>query len=277
MPVAAVNGIRLHYNDIGSGEPVVMVMGSAGSGRIWHTHQVPALKAAGYRVITFDNRGIPPTDECAEGFSIGDLVADTAGLIEHLGLGPVRLVGTSMGAWVVQELALQRPELVRAAILMASRGRSDALRAALARADLALYDSGVELPPRYRAVVQAMHSLSPHTLSDEQAAIDWLDLFEIAHGHLDHAPGVRAQMALEPMPDRLAAYSGIRVPCHVISFADDLMTPPQHGRELADVIPGASFHLIERAGHYGYLECPETVNESILEFFADGWERSLMR
>ncbi|MFE1293031.1 alpha/beta fold hydrolase [Streptomyces sp. NPDC058751] len=268
MPVAAVNGIRLHYNDVGVGDPVVMVMGTAGSGRIWHTHQVPALKAAGYRVITFDNRGIPPTDECPEGFSVGDLVADTASLIKHLGLGPVRLVGTSMGAYVVQELALKRPELVQEAVLMASRGRSDAFRAALARAELELYDCDTEVPPRYRAAVQAMHSLSPHTLGDEQAVVDWLDLFELAHRRIDHAPGVRAQMSLEPMPDRLAAYSEIRVPCHVISFADDLLTPPNHGRELANIIPGATFELIERAGHYGYLECPEAVNKSIIDFFA---------
>ncbi len=272
MPVAAVNGIRLHYSDIGSGEPVVMVMGTAGSGRIWHTHQVPALKAAGYRVITFDNRGIPPTDECPEGFSVGDLVADTAGLIEHLGLGPVRLVGTSMGGYVVQELALSRPAMVRQAVLMASRGRSDALRAALAAAELELYDSGAEVPPRYRAAVQAMQSLSPHTLGDEQAAADWLDLFDLAHRHRDHAPGIRAQMSLEPMPDRLAAYAAIRVPCHVVSFADDLLTPPQHGRELANAIPGATFDVIERAGHYGYLESPEAVNESILDFFAKARE-----
>ncbi|MFE9045007.1 alpha/beta fold hydrolase [Streptomyces sp. NPDC012421] len=270
MPVAAVNGIRLHYSDIGSGDPVVMIMGTAGSGRIWHTHQVPALKAAGYRVITFDNRGIPPTDECAEGFGVGDLVADTAGLVEHLGLGPVRLVGTSMGSYVAQELLLARPELVRSAVLMASRGRSDALRAALARAELELHDSGARVPARYRATVQAMHSLSPHTLGDEQAAIDWLDLFELAHRNLGHAPGVRAQMSLEPMPDRLAAYSAIRVPCHVLSFADDLLTPPHHGRELAETIPDATFQVIEKAGHYGYLECPEEVNESILEFFAKG-------
>ncbi|MGW0538455.1 alpha/beta fold hydrolase [Streptomyces sp. NPDC003032] len=266
MPKAAVNGIRLNYEDVGSGEPVVMVMGTAGSGRIWHTHQVPALKAAGYRVITFDNRGIPPTDECPEGFSVGDLVADTTGLIEHLGLGPVRLVGTSMGAYVVQELALVRPELVRQAVLMASRGRSDALRTALARAETELYDSGAALPPRYRAAIQALQSLSPHTLGDEQVAVDWLDLFELAHQ--DHAPGIRAQMSLEPMPNRLAAYSGIGVPCHVISFADDLLTPPEHGRELAKAIPGATLDVIERAGHYGYLECPEAVNESLLGFFA---------
>ncbi|NEB67029.1 alpha/beta hydrolase, partial [Streptomyces fulvissimus] len=82
-------------------------------------HQVPALRAAGYRVVTFDNRGIPPTDVCADGFTVDDMVADTAGLIEHLGLGPCRVVGTSLGAHVAQELCLARPELVSQVVLLA--------------------------------------------------------------------------------------------------------------------------------------------------------------
>ncbi|MEU8925306.1 alpha/beta hydrolase [Kitasatospora sp. NPDC048545] len=265
MPFAAVNGIRLHYEDVGSGEPVVLVMGTAGSGRIWHMHQVPALKAAGYRVITLDNRGIPPTDECPEGFTVQDLAADVAGLIRHLGLGPVRLVGTSMGAHVGRELALSRPELLHRMVLMAAAARSDALRTALAHAEHSLSEGGVRLPARYRAVVRAMQTLSPHTLDDEQAVTDWIDLFEMTERE---GPGIRAQQALEPGRDRLAACAGIRVPCHVIAFADDLITSPARGRELAGAIPGASFELIGRAGHFGYLERPEEVNESILEFFA---------
>lgn len=95
MPISRVNGINLSFEDTGHGEPVVMVMGSGAGGRSWHLHQVPALTSAGYRVITFNNRGIPPTDACAGGFTIEDLIADTAGLIERLDLGPCRLVGTS--------------------------------------------------------------------------------------------------------------------------------------------------------------------------------------
>ncbi|WP_447040846.1 alpha/beta fold hydrolase [Streptomyces sp. DSM 118878] len=264
MPLVTVNGIRLHYQDSGSGEPVVMIMGSGSGGSAWHLHQVPALTAAGYRVITFDNRGIPPTDLCAEGFTVHDMVADVVALTARLGLGRIRLVGTSMGAYVAQELALARPDLVCQAVLMASRARSDTLRAALAGAEKELHASGVPLPTRYRAVIQAMQSLSPRTLDDEQAVADWLDVLEMSP---QDPVGQGAQLALEPMPDRRDAYAGIRVPCHVIAFADDLITPPRAGEELAALIPGAGIDVIPDAGHYGYLENPEPVNKSILEFF----------
>ncbi|WP_030687142.1 alpha/beta fold hydrolase [Streptomyces sp. NRRL B-1347] len=265
MPVIAVNGIRLHYKEAGSGEPVVLVQGTGGGHTTWELHQVPDLTAAGYRVITFDNRGIPPSSECADGFTLADLVGDVAGLITRLGLGPCRVVGTSMGAFVTQELALARPDLVKQAVLMATRGRTDALRRAMTLAEIELYDSGVRLPARYAAAMRALKSLSPRTLNDDSGLTDWLDLFELsAHP----GPGQRAQYEISKLDDRLAAYRGIRVPCHVIAFADDLVTPPQLGREVADAVPDATFELVAGCGHYGYLEDPATVNKSIVDFFA---------
>ncbi|GGP74321.1 alpha/beta fold hydrolase [Saccharothrix coeruleofusca] len=263
MPFAPVNGIHLHYSDTGGGDPVLLLMGSGSPGRVWHAHQVPALLSAGYRVITVDNRGIEPSS-CPDSFTVHDMVGDVVGLIDHLGLSGVRVVGTSLGAYVAQELALARPDLVRQVVLMASRARSDAFRTALARAEIELYDSGVRVPAAYRAVITALTSLSRSTLDDHGEIRDWLDLFELV---LPDGPGVRAQLALEPMPDRTPAYGGIRVPCHVIAFSDDVLTPPAHGEELAGIIPGATFEVVAGAGHYGYLERPEAVNDSIVKFF----------
>ncbi|MFH8983024.1 alpha/beta fold hydrolase [Streptomyces varsoviensis] len=264
MALISVNGIRINYEDHGSGEPVVMIMGTGGGGRAWRLHQVPALTAAGYRVITFDNRGIPPTDACPGGFTIDDMVADTAGLIEALGLGPARVVGTSLGGYIAQELALARPELVRQAVLMATRGRVDAMGRALATAEAELYDSGPALPPRYAAVVRAQQNLSPRTLEHDEQARDWLDLFEMV---VQDGPGTRVQMDIAPPADRLRAYRRITVPCHVIAFTDDLITPAKLGREVADAIPDATYDEIAACGHYGYLEDPAAVNKAIVEFF----------
>ncbi|GIG90338.1 alpha/beta fold hydrolase [Plantactinospora endophytica] len=263
MSVMTFGDVRVSYELRGAGDPIIMIMGSAAGGQAWHMHQVPALVDAGYQVVTFDNRGIG-ANATAEPFTIDDLVADTAGLIEHLDLGPCRVVGTSMGGYVAQELALARPELVRQAVFMASRARKDAIRNALSRAEAELYDSGIELPVSYRAAVRAMQTLSPRTLDDDRAVRDWLDLFELSSAP---GPGIRHQMALEAMPDRRPAYAKISVPCHVVSFADDLITPPTQGRDLADAIPGATYEVIADAGHYGYLERPEAVNSSLLTFF----------
>ncbi|MFD4182897.1 alpha/beta fold hydrolase, partial [Rhodococcus sp. NPDC058514] len=134
MPLATINGIQLNYQVKGSGDLVVLIMGTGSPGRVWDLHQVPALLAAGYRVCTFDNRGIAPTDECVDGIAIEDMVADTAALIEHLG-GPAHVIGTSLGARVAQELALARPELVRKAVFLAAHGRRVALQKALSEGE----------------------------------------------------------------------------------------------------------------------------------------------
>ncbi|MFJ6017553.1 alpha/beta fold hydrolase [Streptomyces sp. NPDC092952] len=263
MAWASVNGIRIHHESQGAGEPVLMVMGSGSRGRVWDLHQVPALTAAGYRVITFDHRGVPPTDECADGFTLDDMVADTAALVEHLGIGPCLAVGTSLGAQILQELMLARPELISRAVLMATRARTDTLRRALSATEIDLHDSGLRLPPRYAAVIQAIQNLSPRTLADGEQIQDWLDLFEVS---APTRPGGRVHMGFSAMPDRTRAYRAIDRPCQVIAFGDDMITPPHLGEEVADAIPGARFELIQGCGHYGYLEDPKQVNKTLIEF-----------
>ncbi|GAA0264147.1 alpha/beta fold hydrolase [Saccharothrix mutabilis subsp. mutabilis] len=265
MAVASLNGLTISYDVRGSGDPVVLVMGTGATGKVWHLHQVPALVGAGYRAVTFDNRGITPSPP---GFTIDDLVADTAALIEHLDLGPCRLVGTSMGAQVVTELALARPDLVSQAVLMATRGRPDAMRAAMGAAERELRDKDIALPPRYEAVNRALRNLSPATLNDDEAVRQWLDIFELSP--ILWTPGLRGQLDLDITESRLEAYRDIRTPCLVIGFADDVRLPAHLGREVADAIPTADFVLLEGCGHYGYLERPAEVNSAILTFFAAG-------
>lgn len=266
MPVVELNGIRLSYQVTGSGELVVLVMGTGSPGRVWHLHQVPALVAAGYRVATVDNRGILPSDECASGMTIDDLVSDTVALIEHLGDVPARMVGTSLGARVVQELALARPDLVAQAVMMAAHGRPDPVQTRLSAGERALYDAGIELPSMYYAAVIALLNLSPQTLNDRSAVREWLDLFELSGSGI--SAGVRAQLEMEDFPDRLAAYGRIRIPSLVIGFADDLMVPPYLAREVAEAIPEAQYKEIEGCGHFGYLERPAEVNKLLVDFFA---------
>ncbi|NUT52745.1 MAG: alpha/beta fold hydrolase [Saccharothrix sp.] len=263
MPVVALNGINLSYHVEGEGDLVVLVMGTGSPGRVWHPHQVPALRQAGFRVATLDNRGIPPTDECASGMTIDDLVGDVAALITELG-GRAHVVGTSMGARVTQELALARPDLVSKAVMLATSGRNHPVQSALSHGERALHDEGITLPSRYFAAVTAVLNLSPATLRDPVTARDWLDVFEFTGSAL--GKGVRAQMELNDFDSRLDAYRAITVPCLVVGFADDRVLPAHLAREVADAIPGARYEEVADAGHYGFLEQPAAVNRLLVEF-----------
>jgi len=93
--------VNLAYNDTGHGEPVLFIAGQGGVGRTCDLHQAPAFVAAGYRVVTFDNRGVGATAN-AEDFTVATMVADTVELIETLDMRPVRLVAVSMGSYIAQ-------------------------------------------------------------------------------------------------------------------------------------------------------------------------------
>jgi pimeloyl-ACP methyl ester carboxylesterase len=257
--------VNLAYDDRGKGQPVLFIAGRGGAGRTWHLHQVPALQRAGYRVITFDNRGVGATENAA-GFGTAQMVADTAELIESLGAAPAHVVGVSMGSYIAQELMLARPELVRSAVLMATRGRHDRAREFFRDAERDFATSGVQLPPKFDAKMRMLESFSPKTLNDDRLVRDWAEMFTM--WPTKQTPGLLTQLDVGPEDNRLPAYRSITTPVLVIGFADDVVLPAHLGREVADAIPTARYLEIPDTGHLGFIEKPEEVNAALLEFLA---------
>jgi non-heme chloroperoxidase len=97
--VGTENGaaIEIHYEDHGSGQPVVLIHGYPLNGNSWE-RQERALMAAGYRVITYDRRGFGRSSQPTVGYDYDTFAADLNVLLEHLALDEVVLVGFSMGA-----------------------------------------------------------------------------------------------------------------------------------------------------------------------------------
>ena len=244
---------------------MLFIAGQGGVGRTWALHQVPAFRAAGYRVITFDNRGVGATAN-SDDFTTETMVADTAALIEWIGAGPVRMVAVSMGSFIAQELMLIRPELVTQAALLATRGRHDRTREFFRQAEEDLARAGVQLPSTYEAKLRLLENFSPKTLNDDRLSGDWIDTFTM--WPTKTTPGLRAQYDVAPHNDRLPAYRSIRTPVLVIGFSDDLVMPPHLGDEVADALPNGQYREVANAGHLGFLERPEEVNSTILKFFA---------
>ncbi len=258
--------MNLAYDDRGTGDPVLFIAGRGGAGRTWHLHQVPEFLRAGYRCITFDNRGIGATEN-ADGFTTETMVADTAALIEKLDAAPAHIVAVSMGAFIAQELMVARPELVRSAVLMATRGRHDRTRNFFRSAELELIKSGIDLPPSYDAKVRLLESFSPMTLNDDVAVRDWIDMFTM--WPTKPTAGLKAQLTIAPAGNRLSAYRSITAPVLVIGFQDDVVLPAHLGREVADAIPNGSYLEIAHTGHLGFIEKPQVVNAAALKFIAD--------
>ncbi len=124
MPMVTVgqeNGadIEIYYEDHGSGQPVVLIHGYPLSGRGWDK-QVPALLAAGYRVITYDRRGFGKSSQPVIGYDYDTFAADLNTLLERLDLRDVVLAGHSMGTGeVTRYLGRHGPARVAKGVLVA--------------------------------------------------------------------------------------------------------------------------------------------------------------
>ena len=114
-----VNGIRLNVVEAGSGPLVILCHGWPELAYSWR-HQIPALAAAGYRVVAPDMRGYGRSDSPAEidAFNIMQLVGDIVGLAAHYGDPHPVVVGHDWGANVAWNCALIRPDLFRAVVAM---------------------------------------------------------------------------------------------------------------------------------------------------------------
>ncbi|MEU2621496.1 alpha/beta hydrolase [Streptomyces sp. NPDC007157] len=294
MRTLPVEGAEFVVRDEGEGEPVLLVAGSGAPGRVWDLYQVPALRAAGFRVLSFDRR---PVRESSEPSGLSEqsvapvppvsselsvvpvppvppvspgprrVAEELSQVLRELGIGACRVVGASFGGEVVQELMLARPDLVTGAVLMATRGRGDLSGRAMADAERELAAEGMRLPPRYAAWLRAVLNLSPATWRREDEMLDWLDLFEAAErAGTAPAPAPVPAVADGEPEDRLPALARVPVPVLVLGFQDDIVVRPHLCEEVAGALPRGRYTEIADCGHYGYLERPVEVNDAMLKF-----------
>src|SRR5438270_1419304 len=237
MPDADVHGLRLHYDVFGEGDPVLLVCGTGQQSFTWQLFQVPVLTAAGYRVITYDNRGIPPSDCPPAPYSVKEMAEDAAGLIEELGLAPCRVAGLSLGAFITQELALAHPELVRSAVMMGTVGRQSTFGTYLTRAWVEESEAETKRNRIAEAVEGALAVFSAHAIADDARMQQYFE-FALQMPTWENPGRIGQHLADQGYDDRLGDFAGIRVPCMVMGFELDMLTPAPLCREVADAIPG---------------------------------------
>ena len=103
MPHSTVNGIKIYYEEQGTGEPLILINGLAFPMDLWFA-QIREL-SKDFRVIALDNRGIGRSDHPDEEYSIAMMASDAVGLLQSLGIAKAHVVGLSMGGFIAQEIA----------------------------------------------------------------------------------------------------------------------------------------------------------------------------
>ncbi len=251
------------------GEAVLCIGGSGMPTYAWDIARVSRLLDAGYRVITFDSRGVGASDGPPGPYSIADMAADTAAHIEGLDVAPCRLLGVSLGGFIAEELAITRPELVRAAVLWASAGRATAFAKVKAQAERELFER-VDPPTSYELAEALMIAVPAEVLRDDDETVQgWAELLAAnwpwsGDGRQGQFAAAREWFLDEARPARWAS---IACPCLVVSHEHDLYFPPRVGREQAAAMPNSKFLEIPGLAHRQLIEAADTVMDAVLDFF----------
>jgi pimeloyl-ACP methyl ester carboxylesterase len=268
MPELALDDVTLAYDMTGEGEPIVLVAGCSQPALAWQYSVVPALTAAGFSVLTFDNRGVAPSSSPPAPYSIDDLAADTLGLLDHLGLDSVRIAGHSMGGWVAETLAIHHPERVRGAALMGSCNVGTAWEKAITTVERDLARLDHPMPALYYAT-ETLRYLPNRDLQDDAVVGAWLSMLE--NQPVWPNPGRLGQyeacLAWSNDLERTKAWPSISVPCLILAFEHDVDSPPARAREAAGTIPGSRFVEIADASHLGIFTHAGQVGAALVEFF----------
>jgi pimeloyl-ACP methyl ester carboxylesterase len=246
---------RLWWDEEGSGDPVLLVMGFSYPADMWH-RVWPALTDQ-FRVIRFDNRGVGRSDAPKGAYSIADMADDAMAVLDAAGVQRAHVYGASMGGGIAQEIFFRHPERVASLVLACTAAPGDSDRRARKIPWIVRL-----IPPKLFIRLRAPHNYGPDTPHDAIRADRAILLATRlkTHGLLGQAQAVAAYRS----KDRVHR---IAVPTLVIHGDQDQTVPVQLGRELASLIPGARLEIIEGAGHnfITSVDCP--ANQLVKEFW----------
>jgi pimeloyl-ACP methyl ester carboxylesterase len=264
--IASANGIEIAYDEIGDpdGTPLLLVMGLACQLIHWDAGFCGLLAERGNRIIRFDNRdighstkidGAPvPGPEMLVGggspaYRLSDMAADTAGLLDHLGIERAHIVGASMGGMISQTIAIEHPERVASLCSIMSTTGAPGVGSARPAAIGSLTTPPVPTREGYAdAAVRISRVLgSPDYPADEERMRD-LGRRAFDRGH--YPEGVARQLhAITSSPDRTERLRHLDVPALVLHGSEDPLIALSGGEATAQAIPGARLKVFAGMGH----------------------------
>jgi pimeloyl-ACP methyl ester carboxylesterase len=256
------DGARIHYEVHGRGEPVLLIMGLGSNAYGWY-RTIPWL-AERYQVIAFDNRGTGRSEVPEGAYSIAQMAADTAAVLDASGHVTAHVVGASLGGMIAQRFALAYPERLRSLVLICTTpGGPNAVQPSGA-VTAALVQGGEDPSTVYRRNAWFLYGEDTRARHPERIDEDIEYRSKIPTQPAGYFGQIQAAMghnAWDELPS-------IAVPTLVVHGEADLLVPTPNGVHLAERIPGADLKLIPGAGHMLQSDAVGSVRSAVLEFLA---------
>jgi pimeloyl-ACP methyl ester carboxylesterase len=239
-----LNGADIYYEVVGTGEPVILVHGGLGSGRVF-AKQIPALVNAGYQLIVIDSRGHGHSSHGPDPLSYELMASDVLGVMDHLGIAKADLVGWSDGAIIGLELAINHPERLHKVVAYGANftpeGVIDATPVPAVEAALA---------PFFAATFADYQQTAPNPEGFDALAEELFALYKVAPNFTDEQ------------------LQSITTPILILDGAEEEFVKPEHTLQLAELIPSADLIIMPGVGHFAPIQQPEEFNRIVLEYLA---------
>jgi pimeloyl-ACP methyl ester carboxylesterase len=261
VPQADLAGYRVHYEEQGSGAPVLLVNGLGADHRAWAA-QTEYLQQF-FRVVVFDNPGVGRTEGPRGPYTTAQFADVGAALLRHLGIEQAHVVGASMGGLIAQQIAVRHPDLVRSLVLHCSWWRADPYTQALVSSWQAIArEAGmltlfrqiwlwVFTPRFYEESPEIFEELERQVTEDPHAQT--VDAF------CDQAEACITHEALEQV-------AAVEVPTLITVGDTDILTPPAHSHALHERMRGSTLHVWPEMGHAPFWEIPDEFNRLNRDF-----------
>jgi len=252
-----VYGVKIHYQEAGSGPAVILLHGLGGDVSNWAQTIGPLSQK--YRVIVPDQIGFGRSDKPMINYRVGTLVDFLDGFYKELKLDRASLVGNSLGGWTAAAYALAHPEKVERLVLVDAAGF-----AITGDVDPRVLNG---LNPSTRDAVKQVMSLVFYNkqIFASDAAVDLLFARKMTAGD-----GYTIQRFIDSitrgedvLDNKLGA---VKHPTLIIWGREDGLTPIAMGERFKKEIPGSQLVVLEKCGHVPQLEKAAEFNAALAKF-----------
>jgi pimeloyl-ACP methyl ester carboxylesterase len=272
MAKVKVGDINLSFEVEGEGPPLVIVNGGGAS--VAQMKEIGAndqkILGAGYKLIRFDNRGIPPSDAPSPPYTINQMADDTIGLLEYLDLGPYNMMGESMGGLITQTVAVKRPDLVNSAIFIAGIGNSPVFAKIISQAYLDLLENP-DIPTSILKALMLINSIPQHHWDNDDIVSQTLEVLSgfISVSSNQNVLGHSTASCNWMKEDHMSELADLKAPVLAIANEFDINFPPSFVKKAVSKIPNAEYVEIKGAPHVSMNpEHREKIISTVLDFLS---------
>ena len=259
------NGITISYEESGSGEPLLLLMGLGAPGSKWAPHIAAYEKH--FHVIAPDNRGAGQSDKpVSYAYTIREMAEDAIGVLDALGIESAHVNGISMGGAIAQYLAVHYPQRVRSLVLTNTFSHCCV---SFRRAIEILREANGQLDPVTAGrLTQWIIFAQPFQETDEAFMLE-AEQADMAYPYPMPSYAFKAQCNAILGFDIREELAKIQAPTLIVGGEKDLFVPVPESEAMAKAIPGARLYLAPEGGDVQHWEQLEKYNQLTLDFLLE--------